>query len=138
RAMRAAGHMVAARDSDYEAMTWYPADPALDRWLELYRTIARRNGGEPDAGRYLLAWANSAGFGDVVATASVWCFASREERAWWGALWAERMTSSAIANQARAEGLANDGELSDIAAAWRAWAAHPDGWFAVLHGEILC
>ena len=35
-------------------------------------------------------------------------------------------------------GLASDGELSDIAAAWRAWAAHPDGWFAVLHGEIVC
>ena len=24
-----------------------------------------------------------------------------------------------------------------MAAAWRAWAAAPDGWFAVLHGEVL-
>ena len=24
-----------------------------------------------------------------------------------------------------------------MAAAWRAWAATPDAWFAVLHGEIL-
>ena len=26
----------AARDADYTAMTWYPYDPRLDRWLELY------------------------------------------------------------------------------------------------------
>jgi hypothetical protein len=29
-------------------------------------------------------------------------------------------------------------ELDEIAAAWREWAATPDGWFAILHGEILC
>ncbi len=120
RAMRAAGGLVAARDSDYEAMTWHPATPGLDRWLDLYRTIARRNGGEPDAGRYLLAWAHAAGFTDVTATASTWCFARAEERAWC------------------AEGLATDEDLLNIAAAWRAWSADPDGWFAVLHGEIVC
>jgi SAM-dependent methyltransferase len=137
-AMRAAGRLVAARDSDYEAMTWHPATPALDRWLDLYRTIARRNGGEPDAGRHLLAWAHAAGFTDVTATSSAWCFASTEERAWWGGLWADRMTSSAIADQVRAEGLATHDDLRNIAAAWRAWSADPDGWFAVLHGEIVC
>ena len=31
------GGLVAARDSDYAAMTWYPADPALDAWLAPYR-----------------------------------------------------------------------------------------------------
>jgi hypothetical protein len=25
-----------------------------------------------------------------------------------------------------------------MASAWRRWAAAPDAWFAVLHGEILC
>ena len=29
-------------------------------------------------------------------------------------------------------------ELREIAAGWRRWAAHPDAWYAVLHGEILC
>lgn len=69
------GGLVAARDSDYAAFTWYPADPLLDRWLELYHDAARANGGEPDAGRRLLAWAHAAGFTDVSAGASVWCFA---------------------------------------------------------------
>src|SRR5712671_7565820 len=42
------GGLVAARDSDYAAMTWYPADPALDAWLAMYDTVARANDGEPN------------------------------------------------------------------------------------------
>jgi hypothetical protein len=33
--------------------------------------------------------------------------------------------------------MASTVELADIATAWREWAAHPDGWISVLHGEIL-
>ena len=65
------GGLVAARDGDYGAFRWYPDEPAIDRWLALYRKIARRNAGEPDAGRFLLAWAHSAGFDDVLPGASV-------------------------------------------------------------------
>src|SRR5207244_1581290 len=43
------GGIVAARDSDYAAFTWFPHVPALDEWLFLYRKAARANGGEPDA-----------------------------------------------------------------------------------------
>lgn len=45
------GGFVAVRDGDYAAMTWYPALPGLDDWLDLYERVARGNGGEPDAGR---------------------------------------------------------------------------------------
>jgi len=55
-------------------------EPAIDRWLALYRTITRCNAGEPDAGRFLLAWAHAAGFDDVAADASVWCFATPDKR----------------------------------------------------------
>jgi SAM-dependent methyltransferase len=132
------GGLVAARDADYAGFRWYPDEPAIDRWLVLDRTIARRNGGEPDAGRFLLAWAHAAGFGDVQAGASTWCFATPEDRAWWGGAWADRMTTSAIARQAVRDGLASEGELREIADGWRRWAAHRDAWYAVLHGEILC
>jgi ubiquinone/menaquinone biosynthesis C-methylase UbiE len=129
--------VVAARDSDYAAFTWYPDTPALDDWLDLYERIARSNRGEPDAGRLLLKWARSAGFAEVVPSASAWCFATPEDRTWWGNLWADRMTASAIAEQAVREGFATRPQLADIAAAWRAWAADDDAWFAVLHGEII-
>jgi ubiquinone/menaquinone biosynthesis C-methylase UbiE len=137
RRVCAPGGVVAVRDSDYAAFTWYPANRALDAWRDLYRTVARANEGEPDAGRYLLAWANAAGFPSVTASASTWCFATPEDRAWWGNLWADRMTDSAIAQQARDEKFATAAELKAMADAWRAWAEDPDGWIAVLHGEVL-
>jgi 2-polyprenyl-3-methyl-5-hydroxy-6-metoxy-1,4-benzoquinol methylase len=132
------GGVVAARDADYEAMVWHPAEPGLDRWLDLYRRLARHNHGEPDAGRTLLAWAHAAGFDRVEATASVWCFATPEDREWWGGSWADRVTTSAFATQTVDAGLASPEELAELAAAWHRWRDAPDAWFAVLHGEIIC
>src|ERR1700761_9243921 len=65
RRVCAPGGVVAARDGDYSGFTWYPELPGLDRWRELYLAAARANGGEPDAGRRLLAWAHAAGADDV-------------------------------------------------------------------------
>ncbi|WP_455360410.1 methyltransferase domain-containing protein [Streptomyces sp. SYSU K21746] len=132
------GGIVAARDADYAAMTWFPAAPALDEWQTLYDRVARANGGEPDAGRRLLSWARSAGFTDIACSATAWCFATPEERAWWSGLWADRTTSSAYGRIAVEGGHATKEELSAIAAAWREWGTREDGWFSVLHGEILC
>ncbi len=132
------GGVVAARDGDYAAFTWYPLIPALDEWLALYRTVARHNGGEPDAGRRMHAWARAAGFTEVTATASVWCYAAPEERAWWGGMWADRVVQSALARQAVSLGLATTDDLRRMAGGWREWAAADDGWFIVPHGEIIC
>jgi len=132
------GGIVAARDGDYASMTWYPHDPLVDRWQDLYQRVARGNGGEPNAGRRLLAWAYAAGFENVSASASSWCFATPEARAWWADLWADRVTQSRFAEQVLAEGHATRAELEVIAAAFRRWAGEPDAWFAMLHGEVLC
>jgi SAM-dependent methyltransferase len=132
------GGIVAARDSDYATFTWHPHDDRFTRWLALYQEIARANGGEPDAGRRLRSWALEAGFHQVQSSASAWCFATPEERAWWGGLWADRITNSAIAQQAQRERRASAEELASIADAWHTWAAATDGWFAVIHGEVIC
>jgi SAM-dependent methyltransferase len=131
------GGVVAARDSDYAAFTWYPAEPELDDWLELYRAAARANGGEPDAGRRLLAWARSAGFAAIESGSSTWCFATAEDRAWWGGMWADRILVSDLARQLRGSGAADEARLQRISQAWRDWAADPDGWLSLLHGELL-
>ena len=130
--------VVAVRDSDYPAMTWHPAEPALDRWLALYCLVARSNGGEPAAGRHLTSWARMAGFRRVTSSASAWCFAVETDRRWWGETWAERVVSSALAERAVGIGAATRDELADIARGWLRWAADPDGWFGVLHSEVLC
>lgn len=132
------GGLVAVRDADYAAMTWHPAVPALDRWLEVYRAAARAHRGEPDAGRRLLGWAQAAGFAEVVPSASAWCFATADDRQWWGEMQADRIVASRIAEEAVRRDLCRADELPEMAAGWRAWAAAEDGWFAVLHGELLC
>jgi SAM-dependent methyltransferase len=131
------GGIVAARDADYAGFIWFPALPELDEWLRLYREAARANGGEPDAGRRLLSWARAAGFDDVTATASTWCYATPEERAWWGGMWADRILESALARQLVGSGLAGRSELQAISDAWKRWADAGDGWYLVPHGEII-
>jgi SAM-dependent methyltransferase len=131
------GGLLAVRDSDYGAFTWAPASPSLDRWLALYHELTRRNGAEADAGRSLLGWVRAAGFADVRAGSSTWTFADPEARAWWCGLWADRVRESAFAEQALAAGLATTGELESLALGFLEWAGHEDGWFVVLHGEVL-
>jgi SAM-dependent methyltransferase len=132
------GGLVAARDGDYSGMSWYPRLPELDRWMELYQAAGRANGGEPDAGPRLPGWARAAGLTDVTATASAWCFATAADREWWGGMWADRIQRSALARQLVTTGLASPEELACLSAAWRRWAADPDGMFVIPHGEIVC
>lgn len=110
----------------------------MEEWQLLYRRVARVGGGEPDAGRRMLAWARAAGFARIEGSASVWFFATGEERAWWGEPWADRLTQSRFAEQAVEAGEATPEDLSRLSEAWRRWSAADDGCFLVPHGEILC
>ncbi|TQL68601.1 methyltransferase family protein [Nocardioides albertanoniae] len=131
------GGVVAVRESDYAGFVWWPESAELTEWLRLYQQTARANGGEPDAGRRLHSWARAAGFTEVESTSSTWCFADAHDRAWWGGLWADRFTDSAIARQLVDSGDATTADLARVADGWRSWADAEDGWFSVLHGEII-
>ena len=134
---RPGGGTVAVRDADYPAMVWAPADDRLDRWLDVYLAVTRANGANADAGRHLLRWATDAGLADLRYTTSTWTFATADERRWWADLWAERTVASAFADQAVTYGVASPGELAEVAAGWRAWAADGAATFTVVHGELL-
>lgn len=130
------GGTVAVRDAVYSAMSWFPQPEGMDLWLSAYMATARANGGEPDAGSRLLSWARRAGLAHVTASASSWCFAAERDRSWWSATWAERCFSS-FGPRACELGLATAADLQAMAEGWRQWGASDDGWFAVVHGEIL-
>jgi SAM-dependent methyltransferase len=130
--------VVAARDADFGAMTWFPANPGLDRWQALSRDLAVANGGQADGGRHLASWASQAGFSTVRSTASAWCFADPAARAWWGGSWSRRVIDSDFARGAVLHGLATRADLQALASAWLDWEEAEDGWFAVLHGEVRC
>jgi len=132
------GGIVAARDGDFAGNHWYPQVPELDEWLDLCRRAIRANGGQPDAGRRLLSWARAAGFTDITATASLWCHATPEDRERWAGTWAGRLEQSDMGRQIVESGWVRPEDLHRLADGWRAWAEHPDAWYAVPSGEILC
>lgn len=130
------GGWIAVRDADYAAMAWHPQPAGMDLWRDLYRQIARGNGGEPDAGRHLREWAQAAGIQDARFTSTVWNYADAEICSWWGQSQASRFGGGQFAEQALAHG-AGPEVIEEIARGWRQWGAAPDAWFAILHGELL-
>jgi SAM-dependent methyltransferase len=137
RRVAAPGGTVAVREADYDGFRWYPDVAELDRWHELFTGAMRANGGTPDAGRHLLAWAHAAGFEDVTAMSSTWCYATSASRRLWAETSAQRISGTSVGAQLVRDGVAAQEELDRIAGAWRDWAQDPDAWFSLLHGEIL-
>ena len=130
------GGIVAVRDAVYSAMTWFPEPAGMEQWRSVYMATARANGGEPDAGSRLLSWARAAGFTDVTASASTWCYATPADRTWQSQTWAQRCLTS-FGPRAVELGLADRADLEAMAQAWRQWGASEDAWFVVVPGEVL-
>ncbi len=72
------------------------------------------------------------------ASSGTWTYSTAEEREWWSGLWADRTLASAYAQRATESGHATVERLRAVSDAWREWGSQEDGWFCVLHGEILC
>ncbi len=132
------GGVVAARDSDYAAMTWFPRVPLMDESAAAVRPgrprERRRTGRGPQApvlgAARRLHRRTGLGGGLVLRRA--------DEHAWWSGLWADRTTASVYAELAVDGGHATADELAAIAGAWREWGGRDDAWFMVPHGEVLC
>ena len=131
------GGLVAVRDSDYETMIHAPVEPAIERWRELYHQVAAGNGGNANAGRFLLGWVRAAGFVDPVVTTSTTTHAEPEARQSWGGMWAVRIVDTDFAEHAVNLGLATRSELEEISAAFCRWAASPDGFWSYMCGEVV-
>jgi SAM-dependent methyltransferase len=131
------GGIVAARDADYGTMVHAPHEPRIDRWLELYRSVARHDGGEPDAGRRLAGWFHSAGLTDLWVSTSTWTYRAGQEVEAWRDLWVSRLTEARLGRRAIELRLADRAELEDLAEGWRSWASSERPFFAFLHGEVI-
>ena len=133
----APGGFVAVRDSDYGICTWSPHSEALARWLEIYSAVARRNGGEPDAGRYLYGWVRAAGFTEAEVSGTTWTFPGYDSPRVWSESWAERTLHSNLAVKAVEYGIATRDELSAVADGFRRWGQQDDAFFSIGHVEML-
>ena len=131
------GGILAVRDADYQAFTWYPQLPELDRWGILYREVTQRNGAESNGGRFLKAWVMQAGLQVIDVSCTTWVFSNERDRNWWGESWSKRILESDFAKQSLAYGLSNIGELEEISQAFLNWAKDSSGVFTIPNMEVI-
>jgi len=129
--------LVAVRDVDWGTAAYWPHDPWIDRFIEAHHQTWYKNGGEPQMGRQYRALFNAAGVADVRITAAVWCYTTPSETTEWGDSYADRLLTSPMGSRMVEYGIASRADVEAMAAAFRAWAAHPDALWAFTHVAAL-
>ncbi|KAK5938221.1 hypothetical protein PMZ80_009191 [Knufia obscura] len=143
------GGIVAAREADYASFVWHPRPEELERWGELYQQVARGNGGEPNAGRFMPQWTRQAGWRseDVTVSWNSWCFTGEGAKTW-AESWEGRALHSDFAKGVVANDYGTQEELEGISKAWKRWSlgsadeggyeGSEDKLFVVGNGEVIC
>jgi ubiquinone/menaquinone biosynthesis C-methylase UbiE len=137
RALLKSSGVVGVRDVDWGSTTFYPENQGISRFLTLYYDLARRNGGEPKAGRYLRRWFREAGFVETRVTTSTVSYTDPAATREWANTYADRTLHSNIAEKSLEYGIATRSELEAIAAAWRAWGQDPDALWCFTQTEMV-
>jgi SAM-dependent methyltransferase len=131
------GGIVAVREVDWGTAAYWPAEPWIDRFVQVHLQTWRRNGGEPWMGRKLRALFNAAPVAGVEVTAADWCYTTPADTRAWGESYAERLLTSAMGERAVEYGHATRAELEQMAAAFRRWAVHPDAFWTFTQVAVL-
>ena len=139
RVTRKPGGVVALRESDLRAWSFYPEYPGMRARQEMMCGVHKANGGQVDAGTRLVGWAMEVGVrrDQMRASAGTWCYSSREEREIWGGTMADRCLTGRTREKAVEEGIASEEQLEEMAEGWRKWIEAEDGWFGCLQGELI-
>lgn len=124
------GGLIAVRDVDWGSTVYWPQDPWMNRFLEVYQEAARGLGGEPQMGRHMRALFHEAGMSEAHVTAAVWCYTSEEETLTWGDSYADRLLTSSMGERPVETGLATRADIEAMAEAFRVWARKPDALWA--------
>jgi ubiquinone/menaquinone biosynthesis C-methylase UbiE len=137
RELLAPGGILGVREVDWGSVTFYPENTGMRRFLDLYYALAQRNGGEPNAGRFMRRWFREAGFAEMRVSTSTTCYAAAGATEDWGNTYADRTLQSNIADKALQYGLASRADLEEMAAAWRAWGRDTDAFFNLTSTEVV-
>ena len=120
---RVAKRYVVCRDVVYDSWTWNSPSRGLEDWRRVYRAVARRNQGDPDAGMNLLSYFSRAGMSSVELKPTVVSYAGEAETRALAGTWAQRITETRLAEHAIAQGESTKEKNAAMAAAWIEWGA---------------
>jgi ubiquinone/menaquinone biosynthesis C-methylase UbiE len=137
RTLLAPGGVLGVRVVDWGSAIFYPESEGVRQYLAVQFDLARRNGGEPNAGRYLRRWFREAGFGEMRVTTSTESDADADATRDRAEMFADRVLQSSLADRALKCGIMTRSDLESLAAAWHAWGRDPDAFFCFSHIEVV-
>jgi SAM-dependent methyltransferase len=130
------GGVIGIKEFDHGGDFWYPSEPALEKYAELYVRMRRDNGHDPETGRRVGGLLLEAGFSDLKFAAVYESFADPKRAGAFAYVsagllaegWGETFTS---------RGWATAAELDEMRAAWQRFAASPGAIFAAAWCEAV-
>lgn len=126
------GGVIGVRDGDWGGRVIAPPSPLVEEGYALYARLWVLNGGNPNRGREHRALLREAGFGRIVASASVSAQGTAEETRGVAALAHAQLSRPDFVARVVALGWADRDRLAQLAAAQLAWGDHPDAFANVL------
>jgi hypothetical protein len=125
------GGVLGLRNGAVSANLVDPGGTALQQLLDLYSSLCRRGGGDPEFGASQVAVLREVGFQRMRASASYDCWTESPEAALRSASGlAAMLREGGLGSQAIETGLADRAWLEKTAAAIEAWAAGPGAFAA--------
>jgi ubiquinone/menaquinone biosynthesis C-methylase UbiE len=142
RVVKAAGGLIALRETDVPGVFFYPELVLLKRMFSLVteQMESAETAEDARAGRKLKSWilqSKGAKKDDLTMSAGTWSYSSESERHAFAEAWMERVTSSDFALKTLESGRASREELQQIQQAWKEWSEDEDGFLCIPHGEAL-
>ena len=131
------GGVVGVRDVDWGSTTFYPENHGMRRFLTLYYELARRNGGEPNAGRHLRRWLREAGFAEDARHNATVSYTDQAATREWGDTYAERTLHSNLADKAVELRYRDPLRIRGNRRRLAAWGRDPDALFCFSHTQIV-
>lgn len=130
------GGVIGLKEFDHGGDLVYPAEPAIEKYGELYLRLRREHGHDPESGRKLGTLLLEAGFSDLEFSAVYEPFADPKALAGFASVsagllaegWGEAFTS---------RGWATAEDISEMRVAWQRFASSPGAIFAAAWAEAV-
>ena len=130
------GGVIGVKEFDHSGDLVYPADPAIEKYGELYLRLRRENGHDPETGRKLGSLLLAAGFTELEWAPVYESFASPQAAGGFAYVsaglladgWGEKFMS---------RGWVTAADIAEMRAAWQRFAAFPGAIFAAAWCEAV-
>lgn len=131
------GGVVGLRAPIENSHTYYPQEPLLDEWAELFRRIRKAMGVDDNVGRKLAALLHETGFSGVQVNVTFQTYTTPDQIQLWAEVLSGAVLDSDFAVDILERGWADQKTLERISAALTTWAQQPGAFVARAWGEAV-